>query len=106
MAGTNFINRAALSSHFIPRTVAKSIQSFANPAAPSYELAGGIGGAILPAWVNLDIPDEKSSRSCFRRSSHIGRERLRHDEWIRTAGSIRRPSRRIDHRAGKYPGGL
>ena len=61
MAGTNFINRAALSSHFIPRTVAKSIQSFANPAAPSYELAGGIGGAILPAWVNLDIPDEKSS---------------------------------------------
>jgi hypothetical protein len=39
----------------------KGIKALATPAAPAYELASGVGGASLPAAVNLQAPSEDAS---------------------------------------------
>ena len=43
------------------------------------------------------------SFSCCSRASDWCGRRLHYNGAFRTAGSLRRPSRRIDHRAGKHP---
>ena len=61
IGGSQLVGDLAKSSSKAKSLIGKGIQTLATPAAPAYELAGGLGGASLPAAVNLQAPSEDAS---------------------------------------------
>lgn len=61
VGGSQLVGNLAKSSSKAKSLIGKGIQALATPAAPAYELAGGLGGASLPAAVNLQAPSEDAS---------------------------------------------
>lgn len=61
VGGSQLVGNLANSSNKAVSLAGKGIKALATPAAPAYELAGGVGGASLPAAVNLQAPSEDAS---------------------------------------------
>ena len=61
IGGSKLVGDLAKSSSKAKSLIGKGIQALATPAAPAYELASGLGGATLPAAVNLQAPSEDAS---------------------------------------------
>lgn len=61
IGASQLVGNLANSSNKALSMAGKGIKALATPAAPAYELAGGVGGASLPAAVNLQAPSEDAS---------------------------------------------
>lgn len=61
IGSSQLVGNLAKNSNKAISMAGKGIQALATPAAPAYELAGGFGGASLPAAVNLEAPSEDAS---------------------------------------------
>lgn len=61
IGGSKLVGDLAKSSNKALSMAGKGIKALATPAAPAYELASGVGGATLPAAVNLQAPSEDAS---------------------------------------------